>query len=155
MPALESEFAFQIRLDFTPTRVRFGPLLSGLGCGYVSIVGGTVTGPRLQGKVVPFSGGDWPNLWPDGTLEFDARYLIEADDGTPIYIQNRGFAHSTPEVRARIDAGESVGPEENYFRTAPTFKVAAGPHDWLSRTIFVGLGHKHADHSLFDFYAVK
>ncbi len=151
---LKSEFAFRIRLDFPPNRVRFGPMPNGMNGGYVPIVSGTVTGPRLQGKIVPFSGGDWPNIWPQGTLEFDARYLIEAADGTMIYVQNRGIAHSSPEVRARAEAGESVGPDENYFRTTPTFRVATGPHDWLNRTIFVAIGHKRSDHSLFDFYAV-
>ena len=28
-------------------------------------------------------------------------YLIQADDGTLIYVQNRGLAHAAPEVQAR------------------------------------------------------
>ncbi|HSV58315.1 MAG TPA: DUF3237 family protein [Variovorax sp.] len=152
--ALHSEFAFRVRLEFG-SRLRFGPLPTGGRCGYVAVIGGTVTGPRLQGKVVPHSGGDWPHLWPDGTIEFDARYLIEADDGTLIYVQNRGVAHASAAVQARIDAGEPIDPRDNYFRTTPVFKVAVGPHDWLSRTVFVGLGDKRADHSLFEFHAVR
>ena len=152
---LRSDFAFQVRLEFG-SRLRFGPLASGERCGYVAVTGGVVTGPRLSGKVVPYSGGDWPLFRPDGTVEFDARYLIEADDGTLIYVQNRGFAHaSSPDVQARIDAGQPIAPQDNYFRTSPVFKVEVGPHDWLSRTVFVGLGDKRADHSLFDFYAVR
>ena len=152
---LQGEFAFEVRLEFpSGPRIRFGPLPEGGRCSYVPVVSGTVTGPRLQGKVVPYSGGDWPHLWPDGTIEFDARYLIEADDGTLIYVQNRGFAHAPADVQARIDAGQTVDPRENYFRTTPTFKTSVGPHDWLCRTIFVGLGDKRADHSLFAFHAI-
>ena len=82
--------------------------------------------------------------------------IVKEHDGTLIYVQNRGFAHAgSPEVQARIDAGLPIDPQDNYFRTAPVFTVAVGPHDWLSRTVFVGLGDKRADHSLFDFYAVR
>lgn len=151
---VRTEFAFEVRLEFGE-RVRFGPLPSGGRCGYVPVVGGVVTGPRLQGTVVPHSGGDWPHLWPDGTIEFDARYLIKATDGTLIYVQNRGVAHASAEVQARIDAGQLVDPRDNYFRTTPTFKTAVGSHDWLCRTIFVGFGDKRADHSIFSFHAVR
>jgi hypothetical protein len=151
---LQSEFAFQVRLEFGE-RLRFGPLPAGGRSGYVGVVGGTVTGPRLQGRVIPNSGGDWPHLWPDGTIEFDARYLIEATDGTLIYVQNRGVAHAPAQVQSRIDAGEHVAPDENYFRTTPVFIVPSGLHDWLCKTIFVGIGDKHADHSVFAFHAIK
>jgi hypothetical protein len=151
---LQSEFAFEVRLEFGE-RIRFGPLPAGGRCGYVPIVGGVVTGPRLQGRVVPHSGGDWPHLWPEGTIEFDARYLIEASDGTLIYVQNRGVAHAPPHIQARIDAGERIDPQENYFRVTPVFKTSIGPHDWLCRTIIVGLGDKRADHSVFTFHAIR
>jgi len=154
-PAVQGEFVFEVRLDFPAgPRLRFGPLPEGGRCGYVPVVSGTVTGPRLQGKVVPYSGGDWPHLWPDGTIEFDARYLIEANDGTLIYVQNRGVAHAPAEVQARIDAGQPFDSRQNYFRTTPIFKTSVGPHDWLCRTIFVGIGDKRADHSLFAFHAI-
>jgi hypothetical protein len=151
---LQSEFAFQVCLEFGE-RLRFGPLPTGGRSGCVGVVGGTVTGPRLQGKVIPNSGGDWPHLWPDGTIEFDARYLIEATDGTLIYVQNRGVAHAPAQVQSRINAGEHVNPDENYFRTTPVFIVPCGPHDWLCKTIFVGIGDKYPDHSMFAFHAIK
>jgi len=57
-------------------------------------------------------------------------------------------------VQARIDAGQPFDPRENYFRTTPIFKTSVGPHDWLCRTVFVGIGDKRADHSLFAFHAI-
>src|SRR5450756_716235 len=50
---------------------------------------GTVEGPRLNGRVIPMSGGDFPLMRPNGVIDFDARYLLEADDGAIIYMQNR------------------------------------------------------------------
>ncbi len=145
--------AFTVRLDFGP-RYRFGPVPQGYMTGFVGVVGGTVTGPRFSGKVIPNSGGDWPVIWADGTIEFDARYLIQAGDGTIVYVENRGLARASAEVQARVNAGLPVSMAENYFRTTPRFTVASGPHDWLSRSLFVGLGDKHAQHSYFHFYTL-
>lgn len=153
LPSLE--FAFRVKLTFPPgPRIRM-PVRGGEQRGYVAVAGGVVAGPLLNGEVVAGSGGDWPLIRSDGVIAFDARYLIRADDGTMIQVFNRGFAHAAPEVQARIERGEPVDPAENYFRLSPSFETAPGQHDWLTRTVFVGLGEKHADHSIFDFYAVR
>jgi hypothetical protein len=152
-PALE--FAFRVRLEFPPgPRFRL-PIRGGEQRGFVSVLRGEVAGPLLQGEVVAGSGGDWPLIRSDGVIAFDARYLIRAQDGTLIQVFNRGFAHASREVQARLERGEQVDPADNYFRLAPSFETAPGPHDWLTRTVFVGLGEKHQDHSTFDFFAVR
>ena len=148
------EFAFRVRLDFpTGPRIRF-PVRGAETRGFVTVAGGTVTGPRLQGDVIPGSGGDWPLFRSDGVVVFDARYLIRAQDGTIIQVFNRGYAHAAADVQARIDRGEPVDPAENYFRLSPVFETDAGPHDWLTRSVFIGSGEKHADHSIFHFFVV-
>jgi Protein of unknown function (DUF3237) len=152
-PALE--FAFRVRLEFPPgPRIRL-PIGGGEQRGFVSVLRGTVTGPLLQGDVVAGSGGDWPLIRSDGVMAFDARYLIRAADGTLIQVFNRGYAHAAPGVQSRLERGEPVDPADNYFRLTPSFETAPGPHDWLTRTVFVGLGEKHAEHSTFDFFAVR
>ena len=149
------DFAFSVRIDFPAgPRLRL-PVRNNEVRGFVSVAGGVVSGPRLEGVVVPGSGGDWPLFRSDGVAAFDARYLIRAADDTLIQVFNRGYAFAPPEVQARIDQGKPVGAEENYFRLAPSFETAPGQHDWLTRTIFVGYGEKHADHSVFDFFAVN
>lgn len=154
MTLLELEFAFRIRLEFpTGDRIRF-PVRSEMR-GFVPIIGGHVEGPLLNGDVIPNSGGDWPLIRSDGVVAFDARYLIRAADGTHILISNRGYAHATPDVQVRIDRGEPVDPADNYFRVSPVFETTPGPHDWLSRTVFVGKGEKHPHHSIFEFFAVR
>ena len=104
---------------------------------------GAIEGPDIKGRVIPMSGGDWPLLRPDGVIDFDARYMLELDDGTVIYMQNRGYRWAyTPEVAERMARGEHAEPHEYYMRVTPRFDVPEGPHDWLSRHIFVGVAEK-------------
>lgn len=104
---------------------------------------GKVEGPKLNGRVVPMSGGDFPLVRPNGVIDFDARYLLEADDGAIIYMQNRGFRWaSTPEVAARMARNEPADHSEYYMRVSPKFDAPAGPHEWLTRHVFVGVAEK-------------
>jgi hypothetical protein len=148
-------FAFRILLQFdSGPRLRFEPAHRAGRRGHVAVKGGEISGPRLQGRVVPLSGGDWPMFWPGGLVDFEAHYQLEAADGTPIYIHNRGIAWHSPDVLARLEAGQPVAPHETYCRITPRFEVPAGPHDWLGRTLFVGTGERRGAHSVFDYYAV-
>jgi hypothetical protein len=147
------EYAFSIRVDFGP-RYKMGPMINGMSRGYVGVTGGTITGPRLQGTVVPHSGGDWPFIREDGIVEFFAVYLLQAADGTLMQIQNRGCRNVPPEIMKRMDNGEPVDPTTYYFRIAPIFEVPVGPHDWMSRTVFVGAAERTETYSNFDYYAV-
>jgi hypothetical protein len=103
---------------------------------HIPIVGGEVTGPKLSGTVLP-GGSDWPLIRPDGTSEISARYTIRADDGALIEVRNDGLRVSTPEVLARLRAGEAVEPSAFYFRSAPIFLAPDGPHGWMNDTLFV------------------
>jgi hypothetical protein len=153
VPELRTEFAFRIRVDFRE-RVMFGETPRG-GRGYVPPTGGWVDGPRLKGKVIGYSGADWAWVRPDGVLELNAHYMLEAEDGTPIYIQNRGYLYRHAGDNAPIrGAGDATTP--TYFALTPTFDVPKGPHDWLARTIIVGRGERHTDpdHTIFTYYTV-
>jgi hypothetical protein len=150
------ELAFQVRLDFAEgPRTRFTPADKQFTRGFVGLAGGEVSGKRLSGKVVPNSGGDWPRIWDSGLIEFEAHYMLEADDGTPIYVHNSGIAWSKPDVLAKIEAGEEVAPQDNYVRITPRFETPAGPHEWLNRTIFVGVAERRGNSTYFDYYAVS
>jgi hypothetical protein len=150
------EFAFSMRLEFgAAARLRFEPAFGSYRRGFVSVLGGAIEGPRLSGRVVPQTGGDWPRLWSSGLVEFDARYLLEAADGTPILIHNTGLAYSEPQVLARIEAGEPVEADATYCRVTPRFEVPSGPHEWLARSLFVGTGERRGDHSVFDYFRVN
>jgi hypothetical protein len=128
--------------------------IEGLRKRFIPVTGGTVTGPRLQGRVLG-GGGDWQSVAPDGVSHVHARYSIEASDGTLIAVTNSGVRTASPEVMAKLVAGIEVGSDEYYFRTSPVFEVAPGPHEWLRRHLFVARGIRNPDHVIVDFYVVE
>lgn len=103
---------------------------------------GVIEGPRLNGRVIPMSGGDYPLVRPSGVIDFDARYILEADDGAIIYLENRGYRWGTPDAMARMAKNEPVGGDEYYMRVSPRFDAPVGPHEWLTRHVFVGVAEK-------------
>jgi hypothetical protein len=104
---------------------------------------GRVEGPRLNGRVVPMSGGDFPLTRPNGVIDFDARYLLEADDGAIIYLENRGYRWArNPAAADKMQRNESVGFDDYYMRVTPRFDAPAGPHEWLSKHVFIGVAEK-------------
>lgn len=147
------EFAFQIDIQLGE-RMRYGPTFWGNERGYVGVLGGTVKGPKLNGRIIPHSGGDWPTIKADNTSRFDARYLIEADDGTIIELQNTGLRYADKAVLERMRRYEKVDPSEYYMGLTPRFDAPLGPHEWLSRTIFIGTADRQQTHSTFTYWAM-
>jgi hypothetical protein len=137
---------FDVRMNFH-RRVVFGPVSGGSRQGYVALKDGVVRGPRLNGRIMEQSGADWAVVRADGVVETNAHYMLEADDGTPIYIQNRGYIYNT----------QPDAPGPAYFRCTPYFRAPVGQHDWLNRTVIVGGGERHQDpdHTIFRYYAVE
>ena len=107
----------------------------------VPILGGRVSGPRLEGEILP-GGADFQLIRPDGVAEIEARYTVRLPDGALVYVVNRGLRHAAPEDMARLLRGEAVPPERVYFRTAPAFETASPAHAWLQRSLFVGFGER-------------
>lgn len=137
------EYAFELRVNIDPH------LHIGRGVdeelSFTPISGGTISGPLLSGRVLA-GGGDWAVTRSD-TAELSARYLLQADDGTVIDVLNRGYYRASPDVQARINAGELV-PEADpglYFRTAPVFQTDAPQHRWLAEHQFIGLARDGFD----------
>ena len=133
-PEIGLEFAFEIVAEVGQT-LDGGPGRLGTRR-IVPITGGTVRGPKLNGRVVP-GGADYAIGRSDGAAVVTAHYALEAEDGTPIYIMNEGIRTATSEVIARLRSGEHVDPADYYFRSVPTFDAPEGPHGWLSDNIFV------------------
>lgn len=139
-PVLEHAFTISIELS---RLYKVDPTALGDQRCAIYAAEGKIEGPKLNGRVVPMSGGDFPLVRPNGVIDFDARYLLEADDGTIIYMQNRGFRWaSTPEIAARMARNEPADFSEYYMRVSPKFDAPAGPHEWLSKHVFVGVAEK-------------
>jgi hypothetical protein len=153
------EFVFEITLKFAKHET-IAAMPSGAGRGFVYIDSGTIKGPYLNGKVLPGSGGDWALFRPDDVISTDARYMLEAEDGTRILMYNRGFLWGQkPDTIKRMQdwmfrGGPEVPFEEFYLRAAPSFETEKGPHDWLMRHVFVGIGQRQRDGNTIRYYAM-
>lgn len=135
------EFAFTVSIELSkPYYLR--PSSMGSERAAVYAAAGTVEGPNIRGRVIPYSGGDFPLVRPNGVIDFDARYLLELDDGTLVYLQSRGYRWAVPDATERMQRNEALEPHEYYMRVSPKFDVPDGPHEWLGRHVFIGVAEK-------------
>jgi hypothetical protein len=118
----------------------------------IPITGGTVTGPRMNGKVLA-GGVDFQLILNGGTqAHLDARYAIELDDGSRVFVHNTALRVASLENSQRIMNGQPVNPDEVYFRCQPTFEAAAPQWAWLGDHQFVGSGRRAPDGVFMSFY---
>ena len=114
----------------------------------IPITGGTLTGPQLQGRVLP-GGADFQMVVSDTCADLDARYMIALDGpqhaGQHIFVQNRALRRGSADDIAKLVRGEAVDPAAIYFRCVPTFEVSSPALQWLTESIFVGTGARFPD----------
>ena len=119
----------------------------------IPIVGGEVRGKDLNGKVSAF-GADYQIVRRDGSIELEAKYALESDDGAVIYVENRGIRTGPPELIARLNRGEAVDPAQIYFRTVPKFETGSARYRWLMQSLFVASAARHVDRIVVDVHQV-
>ena len=120
----------------------------------VPIEGGTINGPMLNGTVSA-GGADWQVIQPDGFTELDTRYTIQTDKGAVVYVQNPGIRTAAPDVMQKLLAGQVVDPKLVYFRTQPKFETAAADLQWLTKSLFVGVGERFPTEVVIRFFKVE
>lgn len=121
-PTAEAVFELEVRCD-PPVAVG---ARQGARMLMIPITGGTITGKRLTGEVMP-GGADWAEVEADGTARVNACYAIKASDGTIIQVFNSGTVK--PDRMA-------MTPQP--VLTSPRFIAPDGPHAWLNQGVFVG-----------------
>jgi hypothetical protein len=152
IPRIGLRWAFSATVFFAD-RIMIG---SPIPRGYTSVGGGEIWGPRLQGRVLPASGADYYR----GT--FNTFYMFEASDGALIFIHNRGTMRrfqTPPEPGKPLTPVTTTDPGAagwTRFRATPMFTAPDGPHDWMSRTVFVANSQRQSnpDHTVFTYYEV-
>ena len=117
----------------------------------IPILGGRVSGPRLSGQVLP-GGADYQSIRDEGLADIHARYVVETDAGSRVYVENTGIRRGPPELIARLKRGEPVDPALIYFRTVPRFETGDPALVWLMRSLFVCAGTRLPDRVLLDIY---
>ena len=149
------DYAFTIGIELTGARW-IKPTSIGMTRAAVYAGSGTIDGPMLRGKVIPMSGGDFPLVRADGVIDFDARYLLEAEDGAVIYLQNRGYRWAkSAEAADKMNRNEAVGADEYYMRVSPKFDAPDGPHAWLNKHVFVGVAEKIPGANRIHYFVVR
>lgn len=145
-------------IPLTRVRCEVGAIVS-LGAGkygerrYVPLLGGTVAGPELNGSIVA-GGVDWQVQRADGVLDIAAHYVIRADDGALIEVQSDGMRHGPPAVMARLARGDTVAPDEYFFRTLMRFQTGAPPWLHLNKVMALAVGQRQANAVLLDVYRI-
>jgi Protein of unknown function (DUF3237) len=119
----------------------------------VPITGGTIQGAKLNGTILN-AGADFQIIGPDGFTRLEARYVARLNDGTLVYVENRGVRFGPPEVMARLTRGEPVDPAEVYFRTTPRFETPEPAYQWLTRPLFIAAGARYPDRVALSIFEV-
>jgi hypothetical protein len=119
----------------------------------VNILGGPVTGTKLNGRVLP-GGADWQIVAKDGSADIHARYTIESEAGALIQVDSKGVRHGPPHVMARLAQGEEVDPARYYFRTVMRFETAHPTTLWLNRILALARGAREKNAVRLDVYEV-
>ena len=119
----------------------------------IDILGGTVSGPRLTGRVLP-GGADWQIIRSDGAADIQARYTIQSDNGARILVSSEGLRHGPPEVLERLTRGDNVDPSLYYFRTVMRFETSDPSVDWLNRILALARGQREPNAVRLDVYEV-
>lgn len=119
----------------------------------INITGGTVSGPRLTGKILP-GGADWQIIRPDGVADIFAKYTFQIDGGGFVLVTSAGLRHGPPEAIAKLAQGEAVPREQYYFRTSVRFETADPKADWLNRVLMIAVGAREKMKVKLDLYEV-
>jgi hypothetical protein len=152
MNELRSRHLFDISIELHPIQV-VGKTPAGERR-IIPVSGGSFTGERLRGEILPHAGSDLLLTRADGSYQQDVRLPLRTDDGALILMTYRGVRHSSGEVAARIAAGESVSASDYYLRTAPFFEAAAPNYAWLNNIVAIGVGERTASGATYKVFEI-
>jgi hypothetical protein len=117
----------------------------------VPILGGTVDGPVIRGRVLA-GGADHQVLRSATVTELDARYALETDAGERISVHNVGMRTGSEQDIDALTRGEQVPADRIYFRTFPRLSTSADSLSWMNGTLFVATGERLPNSVELDVY---
>lgn len=146
------EYVCSITATLGPPEL-IGPVPEGIRANFY-ITGGTIEGPKLQGKIRPV-GADWFTLRSDGIGIVDVRATAETDDGALIYAAYTGMTDAGEDGYDRYLHGQV--PALIPLRLTPRFSTAHPAYRWLNRLQCVGIGEIDMQRLevRYDVYALK
>ena len=148
---IEHLFSFNATLG---TRHVVGPVGEGIRLN-VYVTGGEVTGPKIQGKVLPV-GGDWLTIRRDGMAVLDVRATFETHDGALIYVVYYGLTDFGEDGYENFLKGE-VSPDPRPLRICPRLSSSHSHYLWVNRTFCFGVGQSFPERQevAYDVYRVS
>lgn len=150
-PALD--FVFTIDVEVSET-INIGPTAQGMRR-VAPIRGGKVTGPGFLGTVLN-AGADFQRYPTEDLALLEANYVLELEDGQRILVENRAVRAADPADLEKMMAGHHVDPARVYFRCVPSLSVDdCGPHAWMNRTLFLGVGTRGVAGVRIDVFRVR
>lgn len=149
--ALPAEHLFDMHVDLQPAQ----PIATPVGTRMTFVTtGGTLSGPRLRGEVLP-GGGDWLLVGSDGVGRVDVRATLRTDDGVLIHYEARGVIRVPADGLDRLGAGEVLPFTETYVRTTPTFETTDERYAWLTEIVALGYNILSPNHIDYRIYGVQ
>ena len=150
-PTLETKYVFTITAHIGDVTTA-GDIGTGVRR-IIPIIGGTVKGDGISGKVCAF-GADFQIIRPNELIELEAKYAFETDDGATVYVENKGLRLGPVDLLQKLKRGEPVDPKLIYFRTVPKFETGHEKYRWLMESLFIGSAARHADRVVIDVHQV-
>jgi len=153
---LKSEFLFQMYVKLAP------PMEIGQGPEGNRLVfmgeSGTFEGPKIAGKVLANSGGDWSRIRTDGSGALDVRLTLRTNDGALILMTYFGRMVTTPEeMDYALDFAKPDDPQgahRYYFRTNPLFETGDARYTWLNHIVAIGKGRTGNQGVIYDVFTI-
>lgn len=109
----------------------------------VPLVGGTFSGPELNGSLLPGGSESRQVLLPDGTASAEIRYTLQTDRGALLYVRSSGISHGHGDV-----TGGALLHATTHVETAAPYL------DWLNKAVFVTVAGRTSVSTLYETYLV-
>ncbi|KAJ1325343.1 DUF3237 family protein [Microdochium nivale] len=123
------------------------------------IAGGTVSGPKIKGIIVPNSGADWAQLVGSEEQRFlrlEARYTLRTDDGYDILVNAKGVYNRHPDSKSGVsEAVPTVTQDDVEYFTHLSFEASSkGPYAWMNRIVAIGVMTMFEKQPIIDCYRI-
>jgi Protein of unknown function (DUF3237) len=132
------EFLFTVHFELTKPVVMSGAPDGGRL--FIGVLDGTVTGPRVNGRLMPFVGTSWITLRENSFADVESTAVITTDDHATIAMRSTGIAYNGPNP---------------YRRLSVRFESGRDDYRWLNNVQAVGRGVPGRDEATWDVYALR
>jgi hypothetical protein len=122
---------------------------------FVPFEGGTFTGRDGLAGTLLAGGVDWQQVVSDEVLDISAHDALRTEQDEDIEVVSTGIRRAPVEVLERMNAGESVDPDEYYFRTHIRLTTAAPRLAWMNGILGVSTGRRERATVFIDVHEVE